>query len=81
MEEREKNPMKELAIHLAHSMDDQKRLWDEPLREHEIEEIRACHSQITNEIWKKGYDIGTMLHLAEEYKTLTWELYRDWVYI
>lgn len=79
-ETRQKNPMKELAIHLAHAMDDQQRIYDEDLREHEIIEIRQYLSQINSEIIKKGFDVQTMLYLADQYKTLSWADYREWVY-
>lgn len=80
MEERKKNPMKQLAMQLAHAIDDQKRIMEEDLREHQIQEIRAYHSQVIDEIWKKGYDIQTMLSLADEYKTLSWDDYIEWVF-
>lgn len=80
MQERKKNPMKELAIHLAHAMDDQQRIYNEDLREHEIKEIRQYLSEINNKIIRNGYDVETMLHLADQYKTLKWAEYREWVY-
>jgi hypothetical protein len=81
LEERKKNPMKELAILLAHAMDIQERALDQDLREHEIQENRAYLTLVNNEIHKKGYDVQMMLHLAEQYKALTWAEWKEWVYI
>lgn len=81
MEERKKNPMKELAILLAHAMDDQKRVLDENLREHQVEEIRQFLTQVYNEIHKKGYDVQTMIDYSNQYKALTWAEWKEWVYI
>jgi hypothetical protein len=81
VEERQKNPMKQLAMHLAHSMEDQKRIGVEFLPEWKREEIREYHKYISDEIFKNGYNIHTMLDLAEEYKTLSWKEYKDWMYI
>lgn len=80
MEERKKNPMKQLAMQLAHAIDDQKRIMEEDLQEHQIQEIRAYHTYVIDEIWKAGYDIQTMLFLADEYKTLSWDNYIEWVF-
>jgi hypothetical protein len=79
MEERKKNPMKELAMQLAHSMDDQKRIWNDNLPEWKREEIRETHTYICNEICKKGYNVEMMLRLAEQYKTLKMTEYVEWV--
>jgi hypothetical protein len=72
--------MKQLAMHLAHSMEDQKRVWEENLPEWKREEIREYHKYISNEIMQKGYNIEMLLYLAEQYKTLKWDEYIEWVH-
>jgi hypothetical protein len=79
MEERKKNPKKQLAMHLAHIMDEQKRIHE--MTEWDREGVREAHREITNEILKNGYDISTILYYAEEYKTLSIKDYYEWVYI
>jgi hypothetical protein len=81
VEERQKNPMKQLAMQLAHSMDDQIRIRNEDVAPWVREEIRETHYWISNEIIKRGYNISTMLALAEEYKTLKWGEYSEWMYV
>lgn len=79
-QKRQKNPMKELAVHLAHSMDDQRRMREEFLQPWKEEEIRQYGKQVSDEIVRKGYDVSTMLYYAEKYKTLTFLEYREWIY-
>lgn len=79
MEERIKNPQKQIAMQLAHIMDDQKRMYK--MNDWDKEGVREAHKQITNEILKKGYNISTILYYAEEYKTLSMKDYLEWVYI
>jgi hypothetical protein len=81
--EREKNPLKEYAIHLAHQMDDEKRMRHEFMPEWKMDEIKICGRELRDEIFKKGYagQIETILHYAEEYKTLSWDKYTEWKYI
>jgi len=62
-------------------MEDQRRAFEENLNEWQREEIREYHKHLSDEIIKHGYDIGTMLDLAEQYKTLKWNQYIEWVYI
>lgn len=81
MEERKKNPMKQLAMYLAHQMDDEKRIYDENLHPRKEEEIREAGKELRDEIYKSGYNIGTLLHYADEYKNLNWADYHDWAYI
>ena len=78
--ERVKNPVKQMAIHLAHQMDDERSMFDENLPPWKEEEIRECGRQLRTEIFQKGYDINELLFLAEEYKTLSWDDYYDWLY-
>ncbi len=78
-EERKENPMKRIAINLAHQMDTERNIhkyndWDK-------EGIRQYGKEIRDEIWKKGYDVTTILHYAEEYKTLSMKDYMEWRYI
>jgi hypothetical protein len=80
VEERKKNPIKELACHLAHQMDDEKRIHDEFLPPWKEEEIRQNGKFLRDEIWRKGYNIMKVLHYAEQYKTLSWAEYREWLY-
>jgi hypothetical protein len=80
-EERKKNPVKQLAMHLAHQMDREKTMHDELLPQWKLDEIRAEGKYLRDEMWKKGYDVHAVLAYAEEYKTLSWADYREWVYI
>lgn len=82
-EKREKNILKEYAIQLAHQMDDEKRIHEEFLPPWKEEEIRAYGKYLRDDIFKKGLasQITTILHYAEEYKTLSWADYKDWVYV
>lgn len=80
-DERKKNPVKELAMHLAHQMDDEKRIREEFLPPWKEEEIRENGKYLRDVMWKKGYDVHSILAYAEEYKTLSFSDYREWVYI
>lgn len=81
MEERKKNPIKQFAMHMAHQMDYERRMHEEFFPPYKIEEIRESGKYLRDEMWKKGYDVHTVLALAEEYKTLSIADYREWVYI
>jgi hypothetical protein len=76
---KEKNPMKFYAMMLAHQMDDEKRINWEALPPWKIEEIRECGTQLRDEIWRKGLEIGSLVAYAEEYKTLTMPQYAEWI--
>ena len=80
VEERPKNPVKQLAVHFAHQMDSENRMYEENLAPWQVEEIKASGSELRNELWKKGYDVDLVLHYAEEYKTLSMLEYRNWIY-
>jgi len=80
-EEKIENPLKRLAIHLAHQMDDEKRLNIEFMPEWKMDEIKECGKQVRDEIWRNGYDVITILHYAEEYKKLSMKDYMEWRYI
>lgn len=75
----EENPMKFYAMMLAHQMDDEKKIHEEYVTPFKIEEIRACGKQLRDEIWRKGLEVTTLLHYAEEYKKLTMAEYAEWV--
>jgi hypothetical protein len=81
-ETRKENPLKRYAMHLAHQMDDEKRIREDFLPPWKEEEIRECGRYLRDEIFKKGYasQITTILHYAEEYKTLSFTDYKDWLY-
>ena len=81
MTERQKNPIKQIAMHLAHQMDDEKRMWDENLPPWKEEEIRTYGKYLRDEIFHKGYDVQTVLYYAEQYKTLSWSEYKEWLYV
>ena len=82
-ETRKENPLKRFAIQLAHQMDDEKKIREEFLPPWKEEEIRECGRYLRDEIFKKGYasQIGTIIHYAEEYKTLSIADYREWRFI
>ena len=80
-QERQKNPIKRLAMHLAHQMDDEKRIYDEDLHPWKEQEIRQAGKELRDEIYKSGYDINMLLHYAEQYKTLSWAEYHEWQYV
>lgn len=79
MEQRKENPIKKIAMHMAHLMDDQKRIYE--MTEWEREGVREALTELNNEILKKGYDIMTIMHYAEEYKTLSMKDYFEWKYV
>lgn len=80
-EEKVENPMKRLAINLAHAMSDERRMNWESMPEWKMNEIKAYGKEIRDEIWRNGYDITTILHYAEEYKKLSMKDYLEWRYI
>lgn len=80
MEERKENPIKRIAINLAHQMDDEKKLNHEFMSGWREDEIKLYGKQIRDEIWARGYDIMTVLHYAEEYKKLSMKEYMEWRY-
>ena len=77
--ERKPNPMKQLAMQLAHSMDDQERSHE--MTDWDRKGVRECHNQICNEILKQGFNIDTIMRYAKEYKTLSMKDYIEWRYI
>lgn len=77
--EKVENPMKKVARQLAHIMDDQKKIHE--MNEWDREGVREALKEIQDEILKKGYDIHTVMFLAEEYKTLSIKDYYEWKYI
>ena len=79
MEERKKNPIKQIAMHMAHLMDDQKRIHE--MTEWDREGVREALNELNNEILKKGYSISSIMFYAEEYKTLSVKDYYEWVYV
>lgn len=79
-ETKQKNPKKELAVTLAHMLLDQERLYNEDLPPWREEEIREYCSEVRNMIWKSGYNFDELMFLAEEYKTLSFINYREWIY-
>jgi hypothetical protein len=78
--EKTENPIKRIAVALAHQMDDEKRLREEFLPPWKEEEIRICGRELRDEIWKKGFNIETVLYLSEQYKTLGFAEYKEWMY-
>lgn len=81
-EGKERNPIKEIATHLAHQMDREKALYEnENYYPREIELVREEGNYLRNEIIRKGYNVSTVLHYAEEYKTLGFKEYFEWIYI
>jgi hypothetical protein len=79
MDLKEKNPMKFYAMMLAHQMADEKRIYDEFLPPYKVEEIRECGKELRDEIWRKGLEIGSLMYYAEEYKTLSFAKYKEWI--
>lgn len=79
MTERQLNPIKQMAIDLAHQMDDERKCREEFVPQYKQEEIRECGKYLRDQIWKKGYDINQLLFLAEQYKTLKMSEYMEWV--
>lgn len=75
-----KNPLKRMAVHLAHQMDDEREMREGFLPPWKEEEIRANGKYLREEIWRMGYDVSALLYYAEEYKTLSWDKYQDWLY-
>lgn len=75
-----KNPIKQLAVLLAHQMDEEKDMYEDYKPDWKIEEIRETGRHLRNEIFKKGYSIDLILAYMEEYKTLSIVEYREWVY-
>lgn len=73
------NPMKYMAMHLAHAKSDQERLNEISLPEGQQSKIRAHLTDVIDEICKRNYDIQTILQLAEEYKKLSLEEWLEWV--
>ena len=80
-EEKIENPIKRIACHLAHQMDDERRMYFISMPPWKMDEIKACGKELRDEIWRKGYDIQTVLHYAEEYKKLSMKDYMEWRYI
>ena len=80
MTERKENPVKKMAILLAFQMDDEKRIREGYLNAREVEEVKATGNQIRNEIVKKGFNVPSILKYVEEYKNLTFDEYKDWIY-
>lgn len=76
----QKNPIKQLAVHLAHQMDEEKDIFEEFKTDWQIEEIRENGKRLRNEIFQKGYSIDLILAYIEEYKTLSFIEYREWLY-
>lgn len=76
---KEENPMKFYAMMLAHQMDDEKRIREDFLPPWKEEEIRECGKQLRDEIWRKGLEIGSLMYYAQEYKTLSFAEYAQWV--
>ena len=70
-----------MAKLLAHQMDDENEMREGFFPPWKEEEIRESGKQLRNEIFQKRYDINELLLLAEEYKTLSWDKYREWIYI
>lgn len=73
-ENRVENPIKRAAITLAHLMADEER----EMNDWDREDNRKALVQLNNEIVQKGYDIGTVFHYAEEYKSLSMAEYMEW---
>lgn len=78
MKEQKKNSMKQMAVELAHIMDDSQRY--EEMTDCQQEEHRATQREINSQILENGYNINTLLYLAQEYKTLSIEEYFQWIY-
>lgn len=76
---KEKNPMKFYAMMLAHQMDDEKSIYEDCLPPWKEEEIRECGTQLRKEILQKGLEIGSLMFYAEEYKTLSFLKYKEWI--
>lgn len=77
-----KNPVKEMACHLAHQMDREKEINEIPgFCPRQAEWIILDGKVLTKEISKKGYNIFDLLAYADEYKTLGFKEYFEWIYI
>ena len=50
MEERKKNPVKQIAMYLAHQMDDEQSIREGSVSSERAKEIRACGNQLRDEI-------------------------------
>jgi hypothetical protein len=79
MEYSVRNPLKDMAMHLAHAKSDQKRLNEVTLPEGQVAAIRAHLTDVIDEICKRDYDIQTILRLAEEYEKLSLEEWLEWI--
>jgi len=80
-EKKIENPMKRIACHLAHQMDDERRMYFISMPEWKMDEIKECGKQLRDDIGHKGYDIQTILHYVEEYKKLSMKDYMEWRFI
>lgn len=78
---REKNPIKEVAMQLAHQMEREAEIKEGFLSPRLEEEIIEYGNRLRNDIIKKGFNIDMLLHYAEEYKSLTWDNYFEWLYV
>ena len=76
--EKIENPLKRLACHLAHQMDDERKMNYISMPEWKMDEIKAWGKELRDEIWQNGYDIMTILHYAEECKKLSTKEYLEW---
>jgi hypothetical protein len=74
------NPIKMMAIHLAHQMDRENEMYETPKLDWEIEEIKENGRELRNDIVRKGYDIGTLLYFVGQYKTINFKEYQEWLY-
>jgi hypothetical protein len=82
LEERKRNPIKECAMNLAHQINREKELdeYIHPNPRH-AEIVREEGRYIRNEILKNGYGIIMILRYMEEYKSLGFKEYFEWIYI
>jgi len=80
-EEKIENPMKRIAMNLAHQMNDEKKIHYISMPQWKMDEIKAYGKEIRDEIWTNGYDIFTILHYVDEYKKLSMKDYLEWRYI
>jgi hypothetical protein len=81
--EKVKNPVKEMACHLAHQMDREREIDESAhMSEREAEWRRLDGKFLREEIYKKGYNVGALLAYADEYKALkSMKEYYEWIYI
>lgn len=70
---------KELAIELTFVLDEEQRIYEEDLQEHEEDQIREWGKHVRELIYKSGFDIQEIMFLSEQYKTLKVSEYFKWV--